>query len=88
MRIVVRRTGGFAGIERQAEVDTACRADAADWHALAEQALAGASPVPGTGVPDGFSYEVTVDGRTLHYADPALTDAQRELVSRVLKEGA
>ncbi|MEU0686020.1 protealysin inhibitor emfourin [Streptomyces uncialis] len=88
MRIVVRRTGGFAGIERRAEVDTAGRADAADWHELAERALTGARAVPGTGVPDGFSYQVTVDGRTLHCADPTLTDAQRELVSRVLKEGA
>ncbi len=40
MRIEVRRTGGFAGIERRAEVDTAARTDAPEWHALAERALA------------------------------------------------
>jgi hypothetical protein len=39
-------------------------------------------------VPDGFSYEITVDGKTVYAADPRLTHEQRELISRVLKEGA
>ncbi|MFG2297033.1 protealysin inhibitor emfourin [Streptomyces sp. NPDC048603] len=94
MRIEVHRTGGFAGIERRAEVDTEGRPDADVWQALAERALAPlhpAAPVPSTGhrgVPDGFSYVITVDGRTVRCADPHLTDAQRELITRVLKEGA
>ncbi|MET9129716.1 protealysin inhibitor emfourin [Streptomyces antibioticus] len=88
MRIQVRRTGGFAGIERQAEVDTSGRPDASEWHALAERALSAGRGRPPAGVPDGFSYEITVDGRTVHTADPGLTEAQRELVRRVLKEGA
>ncbi|MFJ8187304.1 protealysin inhibitor emfourin [Streptomyces sp. NPDC096105] len=88
MRIQVRRTGGFAGIERQAEVDTSGRADAAEWHALAEQAVAAGGPTPPAGVPDGFSYRITVDGRTVHCADPGLTEEQRVLIRRVLKEGA
>ncbi|KAF0649738.1 MULTISPECIES: protealysin inhibitor emfourin [Streptomyces] len=102
MRIEVRRTGGFAGIERRAEVDTAALADASVWHALVEAALAEAAPVgaapaeaarsgPGGGpsrMPDGFSYEITVDGRTVRCAEPHLTGAQRELASRVLREGA
>ncbi|WP_445400908.1 protealysin inhibitor emfourin [Streptomyces sp. LE64] len=88
MRIVVRRTGGFAGIERRAEVDTTDRPDAETWHALAERALAGARTAPPTGVPDGFQYRITVDGRTAYCADPRLTNAQRELVRKVLKEGA
>ncbi|MDH6434249.1 hypothetical protein M2158_002726 [Streptomyces sp. SAI-144] len=41
-----------------------------------------------SGVPDGFSYEITVDGRTVYAADPRLTEEQRELISKVLKEGA
>ncbi|MFV2120807.1 protealysin inhibitor emfourin [Streptomyces sp. Act-28] len=91
MRIEVRRTGGFAGIERRAEVDTTVRPDADAWHALAgavlEEAAAGrARSAPG--VPDGFGYEITVDGRTVRCAEPHLTEAQRELVSRVLREGA
>ncbi|MCH0540632.1 hypothetical protein I3F58_13835 [Streptomyces sp. MUM 203J] len=87
MRIAVRRTGGFAGIERRAEVDTAARPDAAGWHALAEAALAGTASAQAA-VPDGFSYTITVDDRTVHCADPGLTDAQRILIARVLGEGA
>ncbi|GAA2227246.1 hypothetical protein GCM10010232_11080 [Streptomyces amakusaensis] len=88
MRIQVRRTGGFAGIERYAEVETLDRADAETWRVLAEQALADAAGAPPAGVPDGFGYELTVDGRTVYCSDPRLTDEQRELFSRVLKEGA
>jgi hypothetical protein len=88
MRIRVRRTGGFAGIERQAEVDTSGRPDAHEWHALAEQAVAAGRGSPSVGVPDGFNYEITVDGRTVYAADPRLSEEQRKLISRVLKEGA
>ncbi|HEY9373455.1 protealysin inhibitor emfourin [Streptomyces sp.] len=89
MRIQVRRTGGFAGIERYAEVDTSGRPDATQWEALANRAL-----VPhreGTTesvVPDGFSYEITVDGRSVSCRDPHVTHEQRELIRMVLKEGA
>ncbi|CUW28391.1 MULTISPECIES: protealysin inhibitor emfourin [Streptomyces] len=88
MRIRVRRTGGFAGIERRAEVDTSGRPDAQEWQALAERVLASGRGTPPAGVPDGFGYEITVDGRTVYAADPRLTEEQRELISRVLKEGA
>ncbi|MFJ3664991.1 protealysin inhibitor emfourin [Streptomyces sp. NPDC090106] len=88
MRIRVTRTGGFAGIERQAEVDTAGRPDAAGWRTLAEAAVASGRDAPPAGVPDGFGYEISVDGRTVYAADPRLTEEQRELISRVLKEGA
>ncbi|MCS0601454.1 hypothetical protein NX794_09465 [Streptomyces sp. LP11] len=88
MRIQVRRTGGFAGIERRAEVDTSSRPDAGEWRSLAERALASGRDAPPPGVPDGFAYEITVDDRTVYAADPRLTDEQRELISRVLKEGA
>ncbi|MFI5977026.1 protealysin inhibitor emfourin [Streptomyces sp. NPDC051452] len=88
MRIRVRRTGGFAGIERRAEVDTSGRPDAPEWQTLAERVLASGDRTPPAGVPDGFHYEISVDDRTVHAADPRLTEEQRELVSRVLKEGA
>ncbi|MFD8985996.1 protealysin inhibitor emfourin, partial [Streptomyces sp. NPDC059564] len=39
MRIEVVRTGGFAGIERRAEVDTSGRPDEDEWRALALLAL-------------------------------------------------
>ncbi|MFJ2646677.1 protealysin inhibitor emfourin [Streptomyces sp. NPDC087420] len=88
MRIDVRRTGGFAGIERRAGIDISALPDTAGWRALAEQAVADAQEAPAPVVPDGFSYTVTVDGRVFHCADPHLSEAQRTLVSRVLKEGA
>lgn len=88
MRIQVRRTGGFAGIERYAEVETSGRVDAQEWHALAEQAITSGRGTPPMGVPDGFSYQITVNGRTVYCADPRLTEEQRKLISRVLKEGA
>ncbi|MFF3381122.1 protealysin inhibitor emfourin [Streptomyces sp. NPDC002680] len=88
MRIQVRRTGGFAGIERRAQVDTSGRPDAHEWHALAEKAVSAGRGVRPIGVPDGFSYELTVDGKTVYCADPRLTEEQRKLISRVLKEGA
>ncbi|MCX5390626.1 protealysin inhibitor emfourin [Streptomyces sp. NPDC006482] len=83
MRIRVRRTGGFAGIERTAEVEVSDP----EWESLAATVLA-AGDGDVRGVPDGFSYEITVDGRTVRCCDPRLTDAQRTLITRVLKEGA
>ncbi|WP_055589887.1 protealysin inhibitor emfourin [Peterkaempfera griseoplana] len=88
MRIRVTRTGGLAGIARRAELDTSARTDAPHVHALAREAMASGLRTPTFGVPDGFHYEITVDGRTVHCADPRLSDAQRELISLVLREGA
>lgn len=88
MRIQVRRTGGFAGIERHAEVDTSALRDADEWHSLAERAQAAGRGTPPVGVPDGFSYQITVDGVTTYCSDPRLTDDQRALITRVMKEGA
>ncbi|MFD9359374.1 protealysin inhibitor emfourin [Streptomyces sp. NPDC060031] len=89
MRISVVRTGGFAGIERRAEVDASGLPDEDEWRALARQALRPAPPgPPADRVRDGFSYRITVDGRTVLCQDPNLTEAQRTLISRVLKEGA
>jgi len=88
MRIQVRRTGGFAGIERHAEVETSGRSDAHEWQSLAERAVAAGRGTPPIGVPDGFSYQITVNGKTVYCADPRLTEEQHRLISRVLKEGA
>ncbi|MQY11564.1 hypothetical protein SRB5_16830 [Streptomyces sp. RB5] len=88
MRITVTRTGGFGGIRRHATLDTTGRADAAGLHDLARQALEAGRDTPPIGVPDGFSYTLTVDGRTVYCADPRLTDAQRAVITAVLKEGA
>ncbi|MEW2581347.1 protealysin inhibitor emfourin [Streptomyces syringium] len=90
MRIAITRTGGFAGIERRAELDTTGRPDATHVKALAHRALDTGPEACATarGVPDGFQYEITVDGRTIHCADPHVSPEQRELIQLVLKEGA
>ncbi|MFD7086029.1 MULTISPECIES: protealysin inhibitor emfourin [unclassified Streptomyces] len=89
MRILVVRTGGFAGIERRAEVDTSGRPDEEEWRALALLALRAVPPAPGSDrIRDGFSYRITVDGRTVSCKEPNLSEAQRTLISRLLKEGA
>ncbi|GHB39532.1 hypothetical protein GCM10010347_06250 [Streptomyces cirratus] len=89
MRILVVRTGGFAGIERRAEVDTSGRSDEDELRALALLALRPGPPGHGADrVRDGFSYRITVDGRTVSCAEPYLSQAQRSLITRVLKEGA
>ncbi len=87
MRIQVTRTGGLAGRTTRAELDTADRIDAPHVHALAREAVAGASRAPTYGVPDGYHYAIEVDGRTVHCADPKLTDCQWELISLVLRQG-
>ncbi len=86
MRIVVTRTGGFAAITRWAELDTTGRPDEARLRSLALAALADGRPERPRGVPDGFSYELDVDGVTAYCADPELSAPQRELITRVLGE--
>lgn len=88
MRIEVSRSGGFAGIGRHAALDTAGRADGARLEELAREVAAQAPPSGAHGVPDGFHYKITIDGRTVECADPHLSPAQRELVQAVLGEGA
>ncbi|WP_435177146.1 protealysin inhibitor emfourin [Actinacidiphila sp. bgisy145] len=87
MRIEVVRSGGFAGIPRRATLDTAGHPGAPRLEALARAALA-TPRAPSPPVPDGFTYVLTIDDRTLHCADPALTPAQRDLITTVLNEGA
>ena len=87
MRITVTRTGGFAGRARRATLDTEGRPDSAELTALASSALA-ESGMPPYVVPDGFVYELEVDGSTGRFADPRLTEAQSALVRRVLTEGS
>ncbi|WP_329380108.1 hypothetical protein OG625_14255 [Streptomyces sp. NBC_01351] len=94
MRIRVTRSGGFAGITYKAELETSGRPDAAELERLAAQVLAEAEAReeagagPAAGVPDGYRYTVTVDNRTVEFVDPDISEAQEELVARVLRDGA
>ncbi|WP_327383564.1 MULTISPECIES: protealysin inhibitor emfourin [unclassified Streptomyces] len=88
MRIRVTRSGGFAGFPATAELETTGRPDAAELERLATAVLAQAGPGPAAGVPDGYRYSVTVDDRTVEFADPKISEEQEELVERVLRDGA
>jgi hypothetical protein len=88
MRIRVIRSGGLLGMTRRAELETPGRPDAPELERLALDVVAEAPAGPVPGVPDGYRYIVTVDDdRTVEFADPGLSDAQLELVERVLGEG-
>ncbi|MCT2590364.1 hypothetical protein LHJ74_10645 [Streptomyces sp. N2-109] len=88
MRITVVRTGGFGGLPRRATLDTSARPDADELASLTRTALSEGREERPIGVPDGFNYEIEVDGAIAYCADPRLTDSQRTLITRVLKEGA
>ncbi|MFB6806268.1 MULTISPECIES: protealysin inhibitor emfourin [unclassified Streptomyces] len=88
MLITVTRTGGFAGRERTASLDTEYRSDGPELERLAERALSGECPADREPVPDGFQYVVHVDGKLVELRDPYLTDDQRRLITAVLGEGA
>ncbi|MFH8802322.1 protealysin inhibitor emfourin [Streptomyces sp. NPDC017936] len=92
MRVRVTRSGGLLGASRRGELDTSGRPDAAELEHLAHEVLATARPprTPAAAVPDAYRYTVTVEGddRTAEFTDPGLSESQRELIERVLGEGA
>ncbi|QMU75595.1 hypothetical protein GXW83_07455 [Streptacidiphilus sp. PB12-B1b] len=88
MRIQVTRDGGAAGGEHRAALDTEGRPDAPHIHALAREVLSSGTRTVTFGVPGGFHYAITVDGRgTVHCTEPQLTDGQRDLIALVLTQG-
>uniref|UniRef100_A0AAU2K0X2 Metalloprotease n=1 Tax=Streptomyces sp. NBC_00049 TaxID=2903617 RepID=A0AAU2K0X2_9ACTN len=88
MLITVTRTGGFAGGERTASLETECRDDRPELERLAELALSGEGPAGQGPVPDGFSYVVHVDNKLVNLHDPYLTEDQRQLIEAVLADAA
>ncbi|MFD7257943.1 protealysin inhibitor emfourin [Streptomyces sp. NPDC059874] len=86
MLITVTRTGGFAGGELTASLETECRADGAELERMAERALSSEGSAGRGPVPDGFSYIVQVDGKLMELQDPHLTEDQRKLIEAVLAE--
>ncbi|MCX4960166.1 protealysin inhibitor emfourin [Streptomyces virginiae] len=84
MLITVTRTGGFAGGEQTASLETECRSDRIDLERLAESALSGEAPAGQDPVPDGFSYVIRVDSKLVELQDLYLTEDQRQLIDTVL----
>ncbi|MBO2442448.1 protealysin inhibitor emfourin [Actinomadura nitritigenes] len=80
MRVTVVRSGGFAGIRRRAEADSAT--DPVLARLVGRVDLA-AVPPPGR-IPDQFVYDIDIDGRHATVGEAQLSGPLRELVHHVL----
>ncbi|PZE81327.1 protealysin inhibitor emfourin [Curtobacterium sp. MCBD17_032] len=93
MQIVVRRSGGFAGLSRAWRVDTDARPDADRWAALVGALptdAAGTSaddPDGGAGVRDDFVWTVTVARTTVTIPGRRLDGPWATLVEQVRDQG-
>ncbi|GAA3237358.1 hypothetical protein GCM10010468_72220 [Actinocorallia longicatena] len=76
------RSGGFAGIMRRGEADTAGDPVLRSLVARVDLTSAPSSRGP---VPDQFVYEIGIDGREITVGDSQLNGALRELVHHVLR---
>jgi hypothetical protein len=80
VKVIVVRSGGFAGLDRRGEGDTSgdpvlrCLVDRIDLQALSQ-------PRP---MPDQFVYEITIGDSTVEVGESQLTGPLRELVRHVL----
>ncbi|GAA0253269.1 hypothetical protein GCM10009527_056660 [Actinomadura nitritigenes] len=78
--MTVVRSGGFAGIRRRAEADSAT--DPVLARLVGRVDLA-AVPPPGR-IPDQFVYDIDIDGRHATVGEAQLSGPLRELVHHVL----
>jgi emfourin len=82
VKVIVVRSGGFAGLERRGEADTTGDpvlrglVDQIDLTPLSGR------PVP---VPDQFVYEITIGDATVEAGESQLTGPLRALVHHVLR---
>jgi hypothetical protein len=80
VKVTVIRSGGFAGIERRGESNTA--SDPV-LNGLVDRVDLGRVPPPGR-IPDQFVYQIDIDGRVATVGEAQLTGPLRELVHHVL----
>jgi hypothetical protein len=84
VRVAVTRSGGFAGMVRRAEVDSA------DHPALAQligDVRLDDLPEP-KGQPDRFVYRIEIGDRSAHVGEADLRGTLRELVDHVMTHGS
>ena len=81
MKVVVIRSGGFAGLERRGEADTSGDPVLRD---LVNQVDLTALPTRPSPAPDRFVYEITIGDTTAEAGETQLTGPLRALVSHVL----
>jgi len=81
VKVIVVRSGGFAGLERRGEADTI---DDPVLRTLVGQVDLTALPARPSPVPDQFVYEITIGDTTVEAGESRLTGALRSLVHHVL----
>ncbi|HEY7488607.1 MAG TPA: protealysin inhibitor emfourin [Streptosporangiaceae bacterium] len=82
MKVIVVRSGGFAGLERRGEGDTS--GDPV-LRALVDQVDLRALPTRPGPVPDQYVYEITVGDHTAEVGETQLSGPLRDLVHHVLR---
>jgi hypothetical protein len=82
VKVIVIRSGGFAGIERRGEGDTCGDPVLSDLVARVDLKSV-SSPHP---MPDQFVYEITIGDDTVEVGESQLTGPLRDLVQHVLHQ--
>ena len=80
--VQVTRTGGFAGLRRQWQVEARSEDEAREWWPLVEACPWDATP--GDGYPDGFVYEVRANERAAPLPKQQVDGPWRNLVDAVV----
>jgi len=78
----VTRTGGFAGLRRQWQVEATSEDEAQQWWPLGEACPWDATP--DDGYPDGFVYEVSANDRAAVLPERQVDGPWRSLVDAVV----
>ncbi|ROP64418.1 hypothetical protein EDF24_2149 [Curtobacterium sp. PhB130] len=87
MHIVVRRSGGFAGLTRGWRVDTDACDDPDGWYDLVGSLPRESPPRRRNSVPDDFEWTITVARTTVRMPGSQLDGPWAALVDRVRAEG-
>jgi emfourin len=82
VKVIVVRSGGFAGLERRGEADTTGDPVLRDLVGQVDLTALPARPAP---IPDQFGYEITIGDTTVEIGESQLTDPLRALVHHVLR---
>lgn len=84
--VQVIRTGGFAGLRRQWQVEATSEDEARAWWPLVEACPWDATP--GGGYPDGFVYEVRANERAATLPEQQIDGPWRNLVDAVVNHSS
>ena len=100
MKVTLRRSGGFAGLNLRSEIDASQLGakESSELQRLVSRLPAGQPPRPAAAaaaaarpMPDAMQYEVTVDDgngpRTVRASDGAMPEELQELVDWIVENG-